>query len=289
MPVPPVDPSFFDKTNYVIDAWSRPCVAPWYIYVETMGPAALEAFITLLTFGWDDVLRGFWRPRGLGPRRTGKRKGKWRRRIPRFPEIGEEIGKRLPGADMVKGRKWGCGGRTLWRIDTALQRGLFWWLVADVTNDFAFNWTSLLYETEWCKASDLGRFSVGSPGFDPIGDESWKVAGFTDRDYQEAPPNWFVISGRTGSRACTVAAALEVRTRPPFDPPTSFKVVIWNSDDDVPFQDHDPCVLETPGDGAACNTATVPPNTNFEVRAWMEGTQFADYGEGFVTAMEIAD
>ncbi|KKL13405.1 hypothetical protein LCGC14_2526070, partial [marine sediment metagenome] len=79
-----------------------------------MKPALLAAFITLITFGWDDVLRGYFRPRGLYKRRTGKRKGKFVRRIPRFPEIGNELGTHLPGASEVKGTKWSNLGKTLW-------------------------------------------------------------------------------------------------------------------------------------------------------------------------------
>jgi len=287
MPVPPKDPDFFDKTNYVIDAWTQPCDAPWFIYIETMKPAALKAFITLLTFGWDDVARGFFRPRGLYQRRTGKRKGKWRRAIPRFPEIGEEIGKRLPGADEVKGKKWGCLVNSMWRIDSKLQQGLFWWLVADVTNDFAFEWTSLLYETVWCQASDLGRFAWHNTGTGAIPGGVWKLFGAFTKDYQEAPPTWVGTRGQTGSLPCTVAAASDIETRPPFNPPTSFRIVIWNRDTDEPFRDFDPCQLEAPGDGSACAMATVPPNTNFDVRMFMDGTNFANTLNGIVTASEI--
>ncbi len=287
MPTPPKNPSFFDKTNYVIDAWTNPCVAPWYIYVETMGPAALKAFITLISFGWDDVARGFWRPRGLNPRRTGKRKGKWRRAIPRFPELGEEIGKRIPGADAVKGRKWGCGGRTLWRIDTALQRGFFYWLVADVTNDFFFEWTSLLYKTEWCKASDLGRFSYTEAGGAPINDGVWKVFGFPTEDYEEAPPSWGVIRGNSGPTGCTAVAAADIFERPPFPPPTSFRLVIWDEDAGKPFKDFDPCEITAGSDAAACAMAQIPPNTTFQVRGWMEGTSFATIGPGIVSAVAL--
>lgn len=206
MPVPPGDPGYFDKVNYVIDSWAHPCEAPWYIYIETLWPAALEAFLVLITFGWDDVLRGFWRPRGLG-RRTGKRKGKWRgRKIPRFPEIGDLIGSNLPGADQVKGRKWGSGGKTLWRIDTALQKTMFWWLVADVTIDFAYNWTSLLYATTWCQDSDHGRFSShGLPS--ALKGSGWRLMSFETIDYRFGDCFWVVKTGNTGSKPCQITCA----------------------------------------------------------------------------------
>lgn len=286
MPRPPKDPGFFDKTNYVIDAWSRPCVAPWYIYVETMGPAALEAFITLISFGWDDVARGYWRPRGLVGKRTGKKKGKWRKALPRFPELGEEIGKRLPGADQVKGRKWGACGRFLWRIDTVVQRGLFYWLVADVTNDFAFNWTSLLYQTEWCKASDLGRFSYEKPSFDIINDGGWRLTAFQVEDYEVGPPFWNFWTGSSGPNGCTVAAAAHVIQQLPFPPPTSYTLRIWDKTRSVALTNYDDCDLTQGADNAACASAQVPPNTIFEVHAKIEGTAFARHGDGVVMGVE---
>lgn len=209
MPRPPGDPSQFDKVNYVIDAWAQPCEAPWYIYVETLWPALLEAFITLATFGWDDVARGFWRPRGLG-RRTGKKRGKGRLRgIRGFPEIGEEIGKRIPTADIVKGRKWNWQGKTLWRIDSAAQRVLFWWLVADVTVDFAYNFTSVLYETHWCQASAKGRFSYRLDDLNVIPDNSWWFASLNIKEYEFPLPNWEITQGGIGANGAMIAVAFD--------------------------------------------------------------------------------
>lgn len=226
MPKPPGDIGAFDKVNFVIDSWARPCEAPWYIYVETLWPALLAAFITLATFGWDDVARGYFRPRGLGHRRTGKRKGKWRRAIPAFPEAGEELGKRLPGAEEIKGERWSVLGKTLWRIDTVVQRSLFWWLVVDVTVDLAYNWTSLLYETVWCQGSLLGRYAVtvASP-FSRTAGGWWRVA-FTNFDYAFPPPSWFVVHGNTGGVSATITAAISVTGFLGGPTPTAFSVRI---------------------------------------------------------------
>ena len=105
MPVPP-DPDYFDKVNFVTDAWTQACEAPWYIYVSTLKPALLAAFITLLTFGWDDVLRGYARPPDRHSRRRSGKRGKGKRRGVRgIPEMGEAMGRHLPGSTAVKGIK----------------------------------------------------------------------------------------------------------------------------------------------------------------------------------------
>lgn len=264
MPRPPGDPGYFDKVNYIIDSWARPCEAPWYIYIETLWPAALEAFLVLITFGWDDVLRGFWKPRGLG-RRTGKRKGKWGRKIPRFPELGELIGSKIPGADQVKGRKWGAGGKTLWRIDTLLQKGLFLWLIVDVTLDLAYNWTSLLYETTWCQASAFGRFSYSSTGTFLKPANIWTLMGFGTKDYQEGTCFWLFTSGNSGDKPCTVTAATSYghRLNEPLPTEIAIKIVHKDTGQIYAITESDEFIdADEPGIPAS---GTIPANTQFQV------------------------
>jgi len=288
MPKPPEDPENFDKVNYVIDAWSRPCEAPWYIYIETLKPALLTAFLVLITFGWDDVARGFFRPRGLG-RRTGKRKGKRRGRgVPRFPELGELIGGNLPGADEVKGEKWSRLGKTLWRIDGALQAGLFLWLVADVVEDFAFNWTSLLYETVWCQASDLGRFSYSRSDFKATPGGFWQDVQYPDQDYERSPPFWLLSAGNTVTTHCIVAAALNWE---PFfgDPPaTEVGIRIKNAFSSEVYGQTGPTAPDDDGTMSIPVAATIPPGKVFNVQSWHNAPAMV-YTKGFVTAMEIED
>lgn len=286
MPKPPVDPGYFDKVNYVIDSWTNACEAPWYIYIETMLPAALEAFITLMTFGWDDVIRGYWRPRGLRSRRHG-RKGRKGRRFPRlFPEIGEEIGKRLPGAEKVKGRKWKAGGVTLWRIDGVAQRILFWWLVVDVTVDFAFNWTSLLYQTEWCKNIALGRFSYQNTLDNVVPMQHWTTIPYDSEDYEQGPPSWGFIRGNTGSVYATVAAAIQVEPTAGGPPITAIAIRIVEHGTNKILKQTGPQPPDDPLDPVSLASAGIPPFTTFRCDVWIEGANGRMDG-GAVTGMEI--
>ena len=283
------DDEGFDKVNFVTDSWTTGCDAPWYIYIETMKPAALEAFIVLLSFGWADVARGAFRPKGLG-RRTGKRKGRWNRRLPRFPEVGNAIGKGLPFGEQIQDYvKWSAGAKNLWLIDNALQAGLFWWLVADVAEDFAFNWTSLLYESYWCQPDPPGRFSYYGSGLAPTQDNVWKVAAFPHEDYEYPPPAWAFNSGSSGPNGCQVTAAMSIERRPPFDPPTEFRVVIWNEDLNKAIDDGPPTQLDADGKGDGIMSSTVPPNTVFGVRSWMSGTSYANLTGGVVLGVETRE
>lgn len=284
MPKPPVKPGFFDKVNYVIDAWARPCDAPWYIYVETLKPALLKAFITLITFGWDDVARGYFRPRGLGGRRTGKRKGRGARAFPRFPELGDTFGRNLPGADEVKGQNWSRAGKTLWRIDSASQRVLFWWLVANITNDFAFEWTSVLYETRWCQASALGRFSYHRTDAKAISGGFWQGVSYLIKDYEVSPPLWINSAGNTGPTSCLVAATIDFKPFPGESAPTSIGLRIRGHFTQEIYMQTGPEAPDPDGTISLPVSGTIPAGVVFNVEVWHDAV-FAIYTEGIVTAM----
>ncbi len=285
MPMPPENPEGFDKINYVIDSWADACEAPWYIYIETLKPAALEAFIVLITFGWADVIRGRFRPKGLG-RRTSKRKGKWSKRIPAFPEFGNTIGKHLPFAEQIEDFvHYNQGAKNLWRIDNAMQAGLFFWLVADVAEDFAFNWTSLLYKTYWCRQSHLGRFSFHNTTQPAKSAGTWHKHAFANMDYMNAPPSWVFSGGHTGPNGCSLAVAINFSPYLAFDPPTSTQIQIL----EVPGAKvlHQSDLVETDAEGKATPIimADMAPNQGFEIRTFHTPT-WAQVGMGTIAAVE---
>lgn len=286
MPLPPKDPDYFDKVNYVIDSWAQPCEAPWYIYIETLKPALLEAFIILITFGWADVVRGRFRPKGLG-RRSGKRKGRWAKRLPRFPEIGNTLGKLIPIGEQIE--DFGSDGpkrRFLWRIDNVIQGALFYWLVADVTIDFAFNWTSLLYKTEWCKASSLGRFAYHNvPGVNRSAG-SWHKMAMTTLDYTFAPLGWSGFVGISGPTGCSVIASVAWENLPPFADVSEGQVKIYDPDSDVVYGETEKVPAPVNGNLDVPMRATVPPNRLFAV-AEKHGPSWARVTAGVCTAIQV--
>ncbi len=286
MPTPPINPDSFDKVNYVIDAWATGCDAPWYIYIETMKPALMTAFITLITFGFDDVLRGFFRPKGLYKRRTGKRKGKWTKRIPRFPEIGNTLGKQLPGSAEVRGTKWSVLGKTLWRMDGAMEAIRFFWLVAAVTEDFAFDWTSVLYESYWCLPDPEGNFSHQSGGLRAVTGGVWHVAIFSVEDYENAPPDWNHWLGMTGDNPATITAALQFTEVSGYGAPEVRSIRIADYANVTTYAETQGTEQDDQGGYGCVASGNVPPNTIFRVfiqhdRPW------ADYGDGVVLGREV--
>lgn len=155
--------SYLDKKkiqlNGVTKFFSDTCQPPFTVYVETLWIPLGHLTLGLLSFGLSDILRGYLRPRGVYRiARTGRRRP--RTRLGRFlaggiPEIGEMIGKRLPFHDTLAARRISAGVRTLWIIDGFIQRILFWWLIFDLVTTFAYEWTTLIGESEACDQQHL--------------------------------------------------------------------------------------------------------------------------------------
>lgn len=159
------------RLNTVIDFFEWSCEGNLIMYVETLLPALGEFVLGLIDFDWDDVARGFMRPAGPASRKTlvfDPRKSKWRWEI---PELGEEIGKRIPGAKFFKSsRVWGAT-RVLWVIDGVIQRALYWYMIVDLVSDFFYNWSSGILRHEACAQ---GGFIVEGGTYGDAGGEGWK-------------------------------------------------------------------------------------------------------------------
>jgi len=131
--------------NAISFLWQNPCSATPWAYYETLKPALGQAFITFVSFGWDDVLRGFLRPKGLS---CGHKKQKRPRGRPGFlrqlldDDIGNNIGKHIPGAKKLRQRTIETGVKGLWRLDLAGQKVAFTWLLYSIVSDFYIDWQS---------------------------------------------------------------------------------------------------------------------------------------------------
>lgn len=168
-----VRPSFGDKVNGIVRFIEDPCVAPWKVYIELAREPAKGALLAWFTFGFDDIMRGYFRPKGVRGRRHGRGKGKGGARagrlgrsLARIPGIGDDIGnfigKRIIGAKTTNQRHVTQGVKNMWFVDGVLQRGLWWWLVIGITTDFLYEWTSLLQETSFCKRTNQnGVYATG--------------------------------------------------------------------------------------------------------------------------------
>lgn len=151
---------FVNKVNTVVDFFEFRCLGDWFIYVETAIPPVGTAVLALLDFDWDDIVRGFLRPYGPRTRlRIGRGSGgRGHHILERFeiPEIGELIGKNLPGAKIIKSRPVAFAEKLFWTLDGLAQTGLFWWMILDITATFFYNWALGVFRSEECYESPVG-------------------------------------------------------------------------------------------------------------------------------------
>ena len=180
-------PGIIDKINFVIDVLSNTCANNPFFYLETAIAPAGNLILNFLSFGLDDVIRGFFRPKGLRSSRHGRKGRRDGRRTPGIPEIGEEVAKLLPGREEARGRAVTDGVKKLWLLDTKLQAGLFWWFVFDQIADFLYEWATNIALFQRCDPNDpifqktsLSTHTIGGPTFAlPVTvDEVLQVKGY---------------------------------------------------------------------------------------------------------------
>ena len=141
------------RINAVKEYIFLPCDPTLGVYVETVFEPAGELLITLLSFGMDDVVRGYARPKNI--RKQKRYRGKRPRTVRiggkrvklEIPELGERIGEAIR-PDSVHNRTVSNGVKNLWVIDGLLQRALWYWLVADAGSEFAYDWSSAIIKEE---------------------------------------------------------------------------------------------------------------------------------------------
>lgn len=182
MPAPP--PSTLDKINFVRFYMSNTCDVPFIVYLEAGLGALKDAIISLLSFGLTDMVRAFFRPKGLRTRRHGRKGRRGKRRRELLPETAEMVAKRVPGAERVKNRRVSDGPRTLWVIDTFIQRILYYWLVVDVVIEFAYDFQMSILLDDRVTCSGIGRSCrLGNP--ETLLSGGWGATRFDNLQYEE--------------------------------------------------------------------------------------------------------
>lgn len=173
----------------------NPCDAPWFIYAETAFLPAVKVSLQLVLFSMQDLIRAYFRPKGLrsgrhlrrgskGGRKKGVRRKRWS--IPDTPEL---IAKRLPGYEATAQRQVSQGVKALWRVDGVLQRYALYFLIADLASDFFFEWSSAIMETEYCKQAKAGAGALEFNDFLAVA-TAWTTPGNRHLLYANYPVYW---------------------------------------------------------------------------------------------------
>lgn len=187
------------KVNYVIKFFTHPCAAPWYVYAELAAPAFAGMFITLLEFGRGDILR----------MSAGRPQRRFLRKLFRK-------GSRVAPTNAVNALKF------FWRVDFVVQKAFFWWMIADLTVDGLYKWTTMVNETIWCTGEGILQAEVlnsAQPCFN-----AW--TGFVIPDVLQNTEPWpyIGISVGLGPSSYHAILTLSVKSNSPFNPTKNFQV-----------------------------------------------------------------
>lgn len=218
-------PGYLDKIQSVVNFFEEPCSAPWVVYIELAKEPAGNVILALLSFGMDDVLRGFFRPKGLRTRRHG-RKGRKSRKGVGIPELGELLGSKLPGAEEVKARQHVRAGEKLfWLVDGVTQRLLWYWMVFDLTVDFFYEWTTLIQESEFCSKSGSAGCCYTSNHESILALVGWHAVSHNIREYQRGDCSASGAGGGVGPGTWDVSFSANVKDQDPRNPYVELAVV----------------------------------------------------------------
>jgi hypothetical protein len=274
------------------------CYPHWTVWADTFWRPFGILVIQIFSFGWGDILRGYFRPtniRGIGgrtrrPTRGTKNKpGKkgQGRRIPKPPEIGNEIGKALPGSKFFQGRKVTGFERRAWVIDGVFQRIFYYWLIADVTEDFVTNWTTAIMESEACRKPDTFNMKAHKDSGTNVAANQWSGMFAWTTDYESEGTQWNALAGTlqipAGSKAhitfwarshtfapnVNEGADLRISVSGPISPPTHQTPWPVNSDDN-------------PQEPTMTATILGPCQVSFDIFARGTGLQF--FSDAVITA-----
>ncbi len=149
----------------------------------------------------------------------------------------------------------------------------FAWLVAAIAEDFAFDWTSLLYESYWCQPDPPGNFSYSlNAAIRKPGGFWWPIT-FPVEDYEHSPPSWGTHTGNTGAVSAVVTTAIHFEQFGSYPLPDTFKVEIWNPITNLPMFDATGQGPNLDGERQLVLSGTLPPFTSFQIRIWHDAAQ----------------
>lgn len=202
----PIIGNVYGTANAIINFAEYGCFPNWTVWVDTVFDPLGNLVLQLLDFGLGDILRGYFRPSNLrgvgrltraptrGKRIKAGRTGRLNKK-PGIPEIGNSIGKKLPGSKFFASRKVTGIERRFWIIDMGVQRALWYWLVADVTEDFVVEWTTAIMRSEACEKGTGWTVSAHIDERSPTFVGQWSGLTHWTTDVDTSPGLWDETSG----------------------------------------------------------------------------------------------
>lgn len=131
---------FRNEANFIKHVITHPCAQPWFVLIETFIPAFLGFAWTVMTFDLEDLIREHARGLAGGGALGGGRAIRHSSRARVVAQAASE--------ERIAAR----GLKHLITLTQPLEFIGFWWLVYGATDDFFYDWLSLLQERQYCSA-----------------------------------------------------------------------------------------------------------------------------------------
>lgn len=191
----PKPPGWIDTFNFVVFYAMNPCDTTLVVYAQTAKKATGRVALTLVTFGMLDVVRGFFRPKGLRSGRHGRKSRRGKIRRPVIPEIAEEVASRIPGAKEMKGREVHKGVHHLWKIDNFVQKISYHMMIIDIIEEFSFEMLTGIISSDQSSCPTLGRALFEGQQETVLGILYWNPINLLHVRFMENGPGWNKFAG----------------------------------------------------------------------------------------------
>lgn len=176
-------PSWIDKINIVWTYYVNLCEAPGIVYIETAHRTSKPVVLAFLTYGYDDILRAVFRPKGVHHRRKGRKK-RGKKSIPGVPEIPDLVADEVPWLDDWKKRPISDGGKLIWVLDGFIQRVIWEIAVIEIAGDWIYSTLLTIMRTDQAHCARGIRAMRANPSIAPTSFDRWESALLWDRKYE---------------------------------------------------------------------------------------------------------
>lgn len=198
------DRHFLGSLNRIVTLSQVTCEDRWSVMVTTALPALGKALYVLLVPSPDEILEEYLHPRtrrgqGKHPGKANTQRGRGRtgldRVLPRaiIPDIDSAIAQLIPGREIFAGRTAGGLEKWIWTGIDVIDRGLWYWLLLDIGENFVHYWASNIMESRFCtnpavayfrgtfsRTQSIGGTSVMSSANNPVVHSAKQLQLFSD-------------------------------------------------------------------------------------------------------------
>lgn len=174
------------ELNYIVNYFFNGCRTPWDVVIETAQEPAGEIALSLLMFGWEDIVKSFWRPKGLRQYRHGRKKRK-KGKGGGLPQINDIIAEGLDPHNDVFGPLHNDNLKIWWELENTIERVSYTIMIWDLIETFAFKTIIGILDLKATQCEIPGRISLQNRNYETFNTGQLYDIPLPTVKYVEAP------------------------------------------------------------------------------------------------------